>query len=135
MTQNQATLEDRYGNAKLNRRNKILGITFATMMLLMGAAFLIFGGMPSADKEIEFRDVAFNIESDHSATLTFEVTTAAKKDLVCAVDALSPSYATVGIKYIEIEASNDRTRVFKSTVQTSHRATAITVNRCWFRED
>lgn len=128
------TLEDRYGNKKRNRINKIAGISFASLMLLIGLSFLVFGGMPSASKEIEFRDIAMQIHDDELVDITFEVTTSGNKDMVCALDALSPSYATVGLKLVDIPASTDRTRIFEESVATIYKATTVTVRHCWFPE-
>ena len=125
------TREDRYGSNKLSRRNKILGVSIAGLMLLGGVTFLATGGMPSDAKEIEFRDIIIKVEDENQATLTYEVTTGANKDIVCAIDALSPSYATVGIKFVEIPASETRTRVFTESVRTAHLSTTITVRHCW----
>lgn len=128
------TLEDRYGSKKRNRLNLIVGIIGATVMVLIGVAFLVFDGMPSASKAIEFRDIAMDIESDEQVHITYEVTTAANKDMACVLDALSPSYFSVGSKIVEIPASTDRTRVFEGSVTTIYRATTVTVKHCWFPE-
>ena len=59
----------------------------------------------------------------------------AGSDLACTLEALSPSFATVGGKVLELEPSQDRTRRFTEEVVTTSRATTGIVRACWIRED
>ncbi|WP_416445662.1 DUF4307 domain-containing protein [Leucobacter sp. HNU] len=51
--------------------------------------------------------------------------------VACAVEALSPSFATVGWKVVELPESQERTRRFSEELATTYAATAGQVKECW----
>lgn len=125
---------DRYGKTRKKRLDLWIGSIFAGLLVLGGIAFLAFGGLPTNETSIEFRDIAHNIDdSDTRASLTFEVTAPVQHEVVCQVEALNPSYAVVGSRLVELPKSDDRTRSVTQEVRTHNRATTITVKDCWIQ--
>lgn len=133
--QTTRTLEDRYGTGRKKRIDKRVGIGFASALIVGGIAFLAFGGMPTSESAIEFRDIAHSIEDDDiHVSITFEVTAPVGSSVACAVEALNPSYAVVGYKLVELPPSDQLIRGVTEELVTTNRATTVTVDYCWVRE-
>ena len=131
-----STVSDRYGRTRNRKRDKIIGVTAAGILIAGGIAFLATGGMPTAESSIEFRDIAHQIDDNESlVTLTFEVTGPAERELVCEIEALNTSYAVVGMRLIEIPVADQRTRLLTEDIRTHNRATAVTVKDCWVQPE
>mgnify|MGYP005805147003 CR=1 FL=1 len=122
---------DRYSTTKNRKRDIWIGSTFAALLVLGGILFLALGGMPTSSTSIEFRDIGHSIDDDTRVQLTFEVTSPPDTELVCELQALNPTYAVVGSKFVELPASADRTRVLSEELRTHNRATTVTVQHCW----
>lgn len=137
MAQNTPTqVADRYGKTRKRRIDVWVGSIGAGVLVLGGVAFLALGGMPTAESSIEFRDIAHNIdESETLATLTFEVTAPTESAVVCEIEALNPTYAVVGSKYVELPRADVRTRIITDELRTHNLATTITVKHCWVQPD
>ncbi|MDA3147689.1 DUF4307 domain-containing protein [Leucobacter sp. UCMA 4100] len=127
-------VSDRYGKTRKKRLDLWIGGVFAGVLVLAGIAFLAFGGLPTSDTSIEFRDIAHTLDdSDTKASLTFEVTAPVQHEVVCQVEALNPSYAVVGSQLVELPRSDERTRIMVQEVRTHNRPTTITVKDCWIQ--
>lgn len=127
---------DRYGTSRNRRLDKWIGGTLTGALILGGIAFLAFGGLPTAESSIEFRDIAHRIDdSDTLVSLTFEVTAPAEREVVCEIEALNPSYAVVGMRLIELPAIDQRTRTVTEEIRTHNRATTATVKECWVQPE
>lgn len=129
----QQTVAERYGTTRRRRVDKIIGGAVAGLMVLGGILFLVFGGLPTSETAIEFRDIAHSIAEDNNShvTITYEVTAAPGSEVTCVLTALNPSFATVGYKVVSLEASDDRTRRFTEELRTTNLATSVTVKDCW----
>lgn len=123
---------DRYGKTRTRRIDKWVGGSLAGLLIAGGIAFLAFGGLPTDETTLEFRDIAHGIDDNGTdAWLTFEVTAARQAEVVCEITALNPTYATVGARIIEFPQSDQRTRVFTEELRTHNLATSVTVKHCW----
>ncbi|MGK0716359.1 DUF4307 domain-containing protein [Leucobacter sp. W1153] len=127
-------IDERYGRRRQRGIDKRVGWILAGVALLTGLAVLLFGGWQDSSR-VEFRDLAYSVESDREVSVSFEVTAPPRTELACALEALSPSFATVGWKVLELEPSPDRTRRFTDTLVTTSPATTGIVRSCWIRED
>ncbi|NLA66097.1 MAG: DUF4307 domain-containing protein, partial [Leucobacter sp.] len=58
----------------------------------------------------------------------------AGNDAVCAFEALSESYATVGWKLVELPAISEPNRQFTVEIVTTSPATTGSVRECWIVE-
>ena len=128
-----ASLEDRYGTGRSRRLDKRIGYVAGGLLVAGGIAFLAFSGWNDSSK-LEFRDLAHSMPDDRTVTVTFEVTAPPETPVLCAVEALNVSYATVGWKITELPASSERTRTVTESLVTTNPATTGTVNHCWIPE-
>ena len=124
------TLEDRYGRGTQRRFDRRFAWIIAGVLLLAGLGILLFSGWQSGS-QIEYRDIGAPHKGGSTVTVRFEVTAPAESRVACAVEALSPSFATVGWKVVELPASQDRTRRFTERIATTYPATAGQVKECW----
>lgn len=129
----QALLDERYGRGRQRGIDRRLGWGIAGAALLLGLVVLLFGGWYSTSS-IEFRDLSYDVVDARTVTVDFEVTAPAGAPVACALEALSPSYATVGWKILELPASEQRTRRFSETLVTSYEATTGALRNCWVIE-
>ncbi len=124
------TIEERYGRGKRRSIDKRLGWIVGGGAVLAGLAFLLFSGWQHSST-VEFRDLAYSVDSDREVTVSYEVTAPAQARVACTLEALSTSYATVGARTLELEPSEQRTRRFEQTLVTTYPATTGTVRSCW----
>ncbi|MDO4241158.1 MAG: DUF4307 domain-containing protein [Microbacteriaceae bacterium] len=123
-------LAARYGTKKRRRTDRIIAITGAAVIAgLIGYAF-IGGGIFSHKSDIDYRDIAHSIETDHTATLKFELTVATGHPVSCAIEALGSAKESLGFTVLEIPPSQERTRLITHNLRTLSRASTITVKSC-----
>lgn len=128
-----ASLEDRYGKNRSGRFDKRFGYIAGGALVVGGLVFLFFSGWNDTST-VEYRDIAHSMPDDQTVSVTFEVTSPANTPLLCVVEALNTSYATVGWKVIELPESSERTRTVTDSVITTNPATTGLVNHCWIPE-
>lgn len=128
-----ALLDERYGRRRQRGIDRRLGWSVAGAALIVGLAVLLFGGWHSTSS-IEFRDLSYDVVDARTVRVDFEVTAPPGSPVACAVEALSPSYATVGWKILELPVSEQRTRRFTETLVTSYEATTGALRSCWVLE-
>ncbi|PII84473.1 hypothetical protein BMH32_01665 [Leucobacter sp. OLJS4] len=124
------TLEDRYGRGTQRRFDRRFAWIIAGVLLLAGLGVLLFSGWQSGS-QVEYRDIGAPHKGGSTVTVRFEVTAAPGTRVACAVEALSPSFATVGWKVVELPVSQERTRRFTEELATTYEATAGQVKECW----
>lgn len=129
-----ATIDDRYGRSRQRGIDTRIGWALAGAAVLAGLIFLAFGGWQETSR-VEYRDLAYSVEGQREVRVDFEVTAPAGAPVACTIEALSPSYATVGWKVIELEPSDTRTRRFSETLVTTYEATTGVVRSCWIVEE
>lgn len=126
----ETLLDERYGRGRKRAIDKRFGWIAAGALVLGGAAFLVFGGWQQTSG-VESKVLDYSVVDERTVRLDAQVTVPAGADAICAIEALSESYATVGWKLIELPASDERTRRFTTTVVTTSQATTGTVRECW----
>lgn len=125
-----AALDDRYGRSRQKGVDRRIGWVLAAALLLVGLAVLLFGNWQQADA-VDARTIGYTINPDRTVEVRFDVSVAPGTPLVCAVEALSPSFAEVGWKAVELEPSEQRTRRVAETLVTTSEATTGHVKSCW----
>lgn len=130
----EALLDERYGRTRQRGLDRRLGWGLAAVALALGLAVLIFGGWQTTSS-IEFRDLSYDVVDARTVRMDFEVTAPPGAPVACALEALSPSYATVGWRILELPAAEQRTRRFSETLVTSYEATTGALRSCWVLSD
>lgn len=127
------TLEDRYGAGRARNVDKRFGYIAAGLLVAAGIVFLVFSGW-NEKSTLEFRDIAHAMPDEQTVQVTFTVTAQPEVPVLCAVEALNTSFATVGWKIIDLPLSSERTRTITASVITTNPATTGRVNICWIPE-
>lgn len=124
------TLDDRYGRGQQRGIDRRIGWAIGIVAVLAGLTFLLFGGWQQGT-DIDARISHYEVIDDQTVKLNFDVTAPPTQPVACAIEALSPSFATVGWKVIELPRSEQRTRSLSETMVTTSPATTATVRECW----
>lgn len=131
-TSDETLLDERYGRGRTRAFDKRFGWVAAGALMLGGVAFLVFGGWQQTSG-IESKVLDYSVMDGRTVQVEVQVTIPAGADAICAIEALSESYATVGWRLVELPRGDERTRRFTTTVVTTSPATTGTVRECWTR--
>lgn len=123
-------LADRYGRSRSRKIDRRVAWITIGIALAVGVWVLFFGNWKEGT-ELEFRDLNYSVVDDRTVQIDFEVTAPPQSEIVCALEALSPSFSQLGWKIIEVPVSDKRTQRMSETVITTARATTGHVKLCW----
>ncbi|MGO1538002.1 MAG: DUF4307 domain-containing protein [Leucobacter sp.] len=123
-------LEERYGKTRQRGFDRRFAWVVAGLLIIGGLAVVLFGGWQQGSR-VAFQDIGRDIVSDHQVDVRFEVSAPPHTPVVCAVQALSESKATVGWKIVEIPVSAERDHRVSTSVMTTFEATTGSVRECW----
>lgn len=99
---------------------------------LVVVAMLVLGWVGSGvlRDPVQWKTVGFRVDGPASTQVTFDVTTDPGVGATCRVQALSASYAQVGVLDVEVPPADERTRRVTVTVSTVQEAVSGTVDGC-----
>lgn len=126
-------LQDRYGKTQMRLRDKRVAWAGASGLVIAGLIFLFFGGW-NQTSTIDTRDISYDVVNDTTVQVKTQVTAPQDTPVNCAFEALSPSYAVVGYKVVELPASSQRTRIITVNMVTTTPATTGAVRDCWLAD-
>jgi len=119
----------RYGpppTPQTHRRRRVWLLVAA----VAGLALVVWVALNVASRPVSWKDVGFHVEGPEAIEVTFEVTKPRADTVVCAVHALSESYAEVGVRMVTVGPADEATQRVTATVQTTELAVSGTVDRC-----
>ncbi|GEL94919.1 DUF4307 domain-containing protein [Cellulomonas composti] len=117
----------RYGPERSRRSPALIAaIAVAVVVGLVVVTWLAIG---AARDPVQWKDVGFVVHDAGSVEVTFEVTKASDATATCRVQALSQSYAEVGVVDVEVGPGARSQRV-TTTVPTAELAVTGTVESC-----
>ena len=109
-----------------------------TALWALGAAGLagaVWLGLGAAATPVTWQDVGFTL-GDGEVEVVYEVSrTDVDSPVRCTLEALSHSYAQVGVVDVDVPATGERTVRLASTVQVSEPAVTGVVKSCWVVEE
>lgn len=119
----------RYGPEPTDSGRRLQRVALA---LLVAAAMVVVAWMGRGvlTDPVQWRDVGFSVDSATSVQVTFEVTTRDGAAATCRVQALSQSYAQVGVLDVDVPTSPTSTRRVTVTVPTVEQAVTGTLDGC-----
>jgi len=122
-------VQERYGRDRLQRRDRILAISIAAVLL---STFLIWAIFVSIDKsnQVTHRDIAYEVVDQYSTNVTFEVSRNPGQVVSCDVTVLNQSFAIVGFLTLDVAASKSRSTVISSKVRTTELGVSGLVDGC-----
>jgi hypothetical protein len=138
------SLANRYG------RSQRTGPTFwarwgrwvAVAALVLAVGFVAWITASATSRNLDWKDVAFDITSPTRASVTFQLTKDPEDTVECAIQVLSEQYAVVGWRTVVIGPQDesgsglpsDRTRYYDVTLRTDELGVNGGVNSCWIRD-
>jgi len=122
-------VQERYGRDRLQRRDRILAISIAAVLL---STFLIWAIFVSIDNsnQVTHRDIAYEVVDQYSTNVTFEVSRSPGQVVSCDVTVLNQSFAIVGFLTLDVAASKSRSTVISSKVRTTELGVSGLVDGC-----
>jgi hypothetical protein len=129
------TLASRYGTPRraLTKRTARILVVVALVLGIGVAAWLTVAS--TARNAVTSKDIGFSTPDAWHASLDFAVTKDASATAVCAVTALSETYAVVGYREVRIGpdggATGPTTMLATAPMRTESAAVSAVVDSCW----
>jgi hypothetical protein len=122
-------LQNRYGYGRTRKKDLVLAVTVAIVSVV---GFLVWGILFSLQQanQVTTRDVGFTVIDQYSTEVIFEVSRNPGQEVVCEVEVLNPSFAVVGYKKVPVSASEGRSVVISTVVNTTELGTSGLVAGC-----
>lgn len=122
-------VSERYGRDRLKSQDRKMAITVGAVVLV---SFLIWAIMfvVNDSSRITYRDIAYEVIDEFSTSVTFEVSRNIGQEVACDITILAESFAIVGFLTVDIAASENRSTVISTTVQTTELGVTGLVDGC-----
>ena len=122
-------MDERYGRNRNPKRDRYIAFSVAGVLTL---AFFVWAISLTVDQsdQVTSRDISYEITSNTSAKVVFEVSRNPGDTVLCAIQVLSESFAVVGYKEIEIAPSLKRSTVISSELLTTEKGVSGLVDTC-----
>lgn len=119
----------RYGPEPTDATRRLQRLGLAALVVV---AMLVLGwtGAGVMRDPVQWQDVGYRVDGPSATEVTFDVTTAVGTAVTCRVQALSSSYAQVGVLDVPVPAAQTRTRRVTVTVPTVELAVTGVVQGC-----
>ena len=125
-------LDRRYGRSRGSaRRTRVILITTAASFAVVLVAWLVWGGLLSANSEIEAVDTGHTIVDDTLVQVRYQLNVEPGETVSCAFQAQNSTFAIVGWKIVDVPASERRTRTLGAEIRTTELAVTGLIYRCW----
>ena len=119
----------RYGPEPTTRL-RVWCIAGLVALVLAAAAVLTWVAIGQFGSKVSWQDAGYHVTDATSIQVTFQVTKPAGATVTCQVEALSQSFAQVGIQAVTVGPGTTSTETVSVTVPTSERAVTGTVDSC-----
>ena len=126
----QARLDERYGRGR-NGRRRTFGWAAFGIVAVAATGLLAWFTVSNAASDVDADLLGFTLVDEHTATVSFQITGHADREIACAIEALDESFATVGWKVEVYPPSGTQNQVHTVSVPTLGLATTGLVNTCW----
>lgn len=100
------------------------------MVALGVLAVAVAAWLALAQDGLSWKVVGFKVDGPTSTQLTFDVTKDADATVSCRVQALSESYAEVGVQTVEVGPAGTATQRVTTTIPTTELAVSAVVESC-----
>lgn len=119
----------RYGPEPTDGTRRLQRVALAALVVV---AMVVIGWIGSGvlRDPVIWQDVGYRVEGPTATEVTFDVTTPVGRAATCRVQALSSSYAQVGVLDVPVPAATTRTRRVTVTVPTVELAVTGVVQGC-----
>lgn len=119
----------RYGPEPTDSTRRLQRLGLAALVVV---AMLVLGWIGSGvlRDPVQWQDVGYTVQGPDATQVTFDVTTGAGASATCRVQALSASYAQVGVLDVPVPPADTRTRRVTATIPTVGLAVTAVVQSC-----
>jgi len=100
------------------------------VLAALGVALVVWIGLDRAGTPVRWDEVGFRVAGPTSTELTFDVTKDADATVSCRLQALSDSYAEVGVQTVEVGPAGTATQRVTATIPTAELAVSAVVVSC-----
>ena len=119
----------RYGSTPAGtRRRRTQGLV--AVLTVLGLLTTVWLGAAVLRDPVQWKDVGYDVVDGTAVDVTFEVTQTTGTSAVCRVQALSQSYAEVGVLDVTVPRGSTATQRVTVTVPTTELAVTGTVEGC-----
>ncbi|NLF04255.1 MAG: DUF4307 domain-containing protein [Actinomycetales bacterium] len=122
-------LAERYGRSPSARAQR-LGRVGIGLLALVGLAVALWVAVAFADQPVRWDDVGYRVDGPASTQITFDVIMDPGTTATCRVQALSSSYAQVGVLDVAVGPADTRTSRYVETIPTAEEAVTAIVDTC-----
>lgn len=119
----------RYGPEPTSRSTTLRRVGLGALVLV-AIVVLAWVGIGVVREPVQWKDVGFRVDGPTSTQVTFDVTKDRDATVTCQVQALSESYAQVGVRSVEVGPADTATQRVTVTVQTAELAVSGVVAGC-----
>ncbi|GAB3607315.1 hypothetical protein GCM10027413_27240 [Conyzicola nivalis] len=127
-----AELDRRYGRTRGNvRRTRGIVIGTAIAFVVALVAWLVWGGLLSANSDFEVVDTGHTVVDDTLVQVRYQLTVAPGSTMSCALQAQNSTFAIVGWNIVDVPASDRRVRTLGAEIRTTELAVTGLIYRCW----
>jgi hypothetical protein len=120
---------ERYGDVPSRRRRRVV-VAAVAVLAVVGVAFVVWAGLAAAQREVRWDDVGYRVVDDTTVELTFNVVKDPGATVECRLQALSGSFAQVGLATVEVGPAPERAVQRTATIRTQERAVTAVVDTC-----
>ncbi|GIG37910.1 DUF4307 domain-containing protein [Cellulomonas pakistanensis] len=106
------------------------GLARAAMIALGVVAVAVAAWLALGGDGLSWKMVGFSVDGPTSTAITFDVTKDADATVRCRVQALSESYAEVGVQTVEVGPAGTATQRVTSAIPTTELAVSAVVESC-----
>lgn len=127
-----AELDRRYGRTRGNaRRTRFILVGTAIAFVVVLVAWLVWGGLFSANSDIEAVDTGHTIVDDTLVQVRYQLNVEPGTAVRCAFQAQNETFAIVGWNIVDVPASDRRVRTLGAEIRTTELAVTGLIYRCW----
>jgi hypothetical protein len=125
-------LNERYGRTvNRRRRNLIFAIGFGAAIVIVFAAWAVWGGLFVPGASIDTEDVGNSRVSANQILVRWEISENPGTRAECAVQALDQNFGIVGWKIVTVPPSQQSSRTLSTIVRTAQPAVSGLIYLCW----
>jgi hypothetical protein len=125
-------LNARYGRTvNRRRRNLVIAIGFGAAIVIVFAAWAVWGGLFVPGASIDTEPVGNSLVSANQMKVTWEISENPGTHAKCAVQALDKNFGIVGWKILTVPPSSQGSRTLSTIVRTAQPAVSGLIYLCW----
>lgn len=120
---------ERYGDIRPAWHSTLARVLTATLAVI-GIGWVVLAGWNSANRDVRYSDVGFEIIDDAHARVTYDVTVYRGRTATCTLHAMAEDFSVVGRATVQVDVGERTSVREQSDVLTQQRAVTVIVAGC-----